>query len=66
MKVAHTIVLTEAEIERAIQRYCASKTPADVGEWEYVVTLKWRAKYAQVEARRPVPTLTDVVHVGGA
>ena len=66
MKVAHSIVLTEQEIEHAIRRYCESKTPAELGEWEYVITIKWRAKYAFVEARRPVPTLTDAVHVGGA
>jgi hypothetical protein len=61
MKVAHTIVLTEAEIQRAIQLYCKRQTPAEVGEWEYSVQLKWRAKYALVEARRPIPTLTDAV-----
>lgn len=61
MNVRHTVAVSEAEIIRAIQKYVASKT--DGAGWEFDVNVRWRAKCAIVEARRPpIPTLTEAVH----
>jgi hypothetical protein len=57
------ISMNEAEVQRAIQHYLASKmigTGKDPNDW--TVRIRWRGEYAEAEhVRTPVPTLTDAV-----
>ena len=62
------IELTEPEMCRAIEKYIRGKNVSDSPCHEYTVTLHWRGKepYALVDIKPAVPTLTQVVHLGGA